>query len=97
MTPLHWQLMLHYYAIAEPYAEQNPGHANSLAVKEYRHELETWGLIKFDPTSGSNYRATERGEFLVDHLTKIPLPLPVQEWRMPSCSISSNKLGSENG
>lgn len=81
MTPLHWQMLLHYYAIAAPYAESDPGHANSLAVKAYTAELLQDGLIRADETSGSGYRATERGEVLVDHICN--LPLPMQEWRMP--------------
>jgi len=82
MTPLHWQMLLHYYAIAEPYAASNPGHANSLAVKACTKELIERDLIWADASSGSGYRATERGEFLVNHICG--LPLPISEWRMPA-------------
>ncbi len=82
MTPLHWQMLLHYYAIAEPYAADNPGHANSLAVRAYTQELLDEELIRRDQKSGSGYRATDRGEALVDHIVNLPLPEKV--WRMPA-------------
>ena len=84
MSPLHLQILLHYYAIAEPYAANNPGHANSLAVKAYTQDLIDKNLILADATSGSGYRVTERGEFFVSHICS--LPLPVSGWRMPSHS-----------
>lgn len=84
MTPLHWQMLLHYYAIAEPYAAHDPGHANSLAVKDYTDELLESDLIRHDPSSGSGYRTTDRGEAMVDHIVNLPLPEKV--WRMP-CSV----------
>jgi hypothetical protein len=84
MTPLHWQMLLHYYAIAEPYASGHPGHANSLVVKAYTADLLESELIRPDPTSGSGYRATDRGEALVDHITNLPLPEKV--WVMPAAT-----------
>lgn len=88
MTPLHWQMLLHYYAIAEPYAATNPGHANSLAVKSYTEWLIDNDLIKIDVSSGSGYRATERGEALVEFICNLPLPARI--WQMPSLSLPSH-------
>lgn len=82
MTPLHWKMLLHYYAVAEPYAANNPGHANSLAVREYTQGLLEDGLIRRDGTSGSGYRTTDRGEALVEYI--INLPLPQKVWKMPA-------------
>lgn len=87
-SPLHWQMLLHYYAIAEPYAQDRPGHANSLAVKAYTEQLLKDNLIRPDETSGSGYRVTDRGEVLVEYICN--LPLPVQEWRMPLLTNKSD-------
>lgn len=45
MTPLHIQLLLHFYAIAEPYAKHDPQHAESSAVRDYTENLVMMGLI----------------------------------------------------
>lgn len=81
-TPLHWQMLFHYYAVAEPYAANNPGHANSLAVRAYKETLVDNDLIRTDPSSGSGYRVTDRGEVLIAHVLNLPLPEKV--WRMPA-------------
>lgn len=79
-TPLHWQMLFHYYAIAEPYAIGNPGHASSLAVQAYTKALVDDDLIKIDPTSGSGYRVTDRGDALIDYVLRLPLPEKI--WRV---------------
>lgn len=81
MTSLHWRLLLHYYAIAEPYAARDEAHANSPTTRSFTEQLVEWDLIVIVPTSGSGYRATARGEALVDFICN--LPLPEQIWRMP--------------
>lgn len=68
ITPLHIQLMLHYYAIAAPYAEHDPAHANSVATRDYTDELIMWDCIAKDNNSPSGYRATNKGHAWVDRL-----------------------------
>lgn len=77
MTPLQIRMMLHYYAIAK-YGERDHLHANSPAVFEQRGYLIRDGLIEADETSGSGYRATDRGVAYVELLCQ--MPLPIQKW-----------------
>lgn len=84
MTPLHIRMMLHYYAIATPYAEHDPFHASSIAVAEYRGHLIQSGLIEEDLKSPSGYRSTARGRAYVEALCD--MPLPIQKWVMPSAA-----------
>jgi hypothetical protein len=81
MTPLQISMMLHYYAIAAPYAQNDPEHANSPAVFEQRGELMRDGLIKPDVESRSGWRATPRGTAYVDALCR--MPLPICKWVTP--------------
>lgn len=81
MTPLQIVMMLHYYAIAEPYAYRDPCHANSEAVRKQRDRLVSFELIEPDPNSRSGYRATERGVAYVEALERTPLP--IKKWVMP--------------
>jgi hypothetical protein len=93
MTPLHWQMLLHYYASSAPYAEENPRHANSPAVTEYKAQLAEWGLIEWRDGIPS---ATARGHAFVRHITS--LPLPECRWFIPervSSPLSSNHRGTE--
>lgn len=65
MTPLKLQMMLHYYAIAAPYAEHWPEHANSIAVQVQREELVEAGLLQHKPISPSGYTPTLQGRVLI--------------------------------
>jgi hypothetical protein len=75
MTPLHIQLLLHFYAIAEPYAKHDPQHAESSAVRDYTENLVMMGLIYPDRISPSGYRATECGEAFIKRLLATPIAL----------------------
>lgn len=79
--PLKIVMMLHYYAIAAPYAEYDPAHRESQAVAHFRDELIRDGLIEADPASPSGYTATERGRVWVDMICDTPLP--IQKWSPP--------------
>ncbi len=72
MTPLHIQLLLHYYAVAEPYAKGTP-HGDSGAVKEYREQLIRRGLLFVDAGGASGYRTTLIGDMLVKAITSIEI------------------------
>lgn len=82
MTPLHITMLLHYHAIAEPYALRNPTHATSPAVREFREQLLKWDLIHEDD-GPSGYRTTERGKTYIDGLCNLPLPISVTTWKIP--------------
>lgn len=71
MTVLQIQMMLHYYAIAEPYAMRDPEHANSIAVHEQRYKLYEWGLIMPD-NSPSGWYPTELGRKYIEELKAMP-------------------------
>lgn len=81
MTPLQIKMMLHYYAIAEPYAKDDPDHACSRAVFEQRGFLIRENMIVEDCAADSGYRVSPRGEAYIDALCKMPLPMSV--WVMP--------------
>lgn len=81
MTPLHIQLMLHYYAIDEPYAKGDPAHANSDAVRKYRAFLIGENMICPSSSSGSGYEATDRGRAYVEALCAVQLP--IIKWVQP--------------
>lgn len=84
MTPLQIRMMLHYYAIAEPYAADDPRHGHSAAVFEQRQSLVDASLIETDEHSGSGYKATDRGVAYVEALCA--LPLPIKKWVMPDAA-----------
>lgn len=71
MTPLMIQMMLHYYAICEPYACRDQVHANSIAVSQQRHQLYKLGLLI--PDDGpSGWYPTEAGRDYVERLKQVP-------------------------
>lgn len=67
-TPLHVNLLLHYYAIAEPYPHP------SLAAAGYTLELVALDLIRPDGASHSGYKATPRGIAHIEGILNLPLP-----------------------
>jgi hypothetical protein len=94
MTPLHWQILLHHYASSAPYAEENPRHANSQAVTEYKAQLAEWDLIEW---RDGVPQATARGIAFVRHIRN--LPLPECRWFIPeppTSTVTSNHNQGEN-
>lgn len=83
MTALHIQMLLHYYAVATPYAENAPDHARSFAVEEYRLQLIDWHMLVRKPNSESGYAVTERARCFIDHILNLPLPIQKTTWSMP--------------
>lgn len=72
MTPLQIQMMLHYYAIAEPYSVHNRTHAQSAAVYGQRQQLIDDGMLSVNIDSG--YTVTEKGQFYIEYLLSVPVP-----------------------
>jgi hypothetical protein len=75
LTPLHIQILLHYYAIAEPYAKDKPAHANSIATITYTQQLVQHGLIYRNEDSPSGYSSTTCGEAFIERLLATPIAL----------------------
>lgn len=75
-TPLEIQMMLHYYAIAEPYACREPLHAGSRAVSEQRGRLLRLGMLEAADMDEwpSGYRVTEKGLVYVKALQSVSEP-----------------------
>ena len=79
-TPLKMQMLLHYYAIAEPYALREPKHANSEAVKEQREELIYEGML--EAVEGyTGYIVTEKARCYIAYILN-NVEYPKQAWIM---------------
>lgn len=74
MTPLQIKMMLHYYAIAEPYSARDLCHANSSAVHEQREFLVNCGMLRINDSSDSGYEVTDKGQFYIEYLLSVPVP-----------------------
>lgn len=74
MTPLHIQIMLHYYACYSPYAEHDTNHRYSEATTRYTQQLVKMDMIEPVPGEPELYRATARGKVYVERLTGIAPP-----------------------
>jgi hypothetical protein len=70
-SPLHINLMLHYYAICEPWNRPSP------AASRYTDTLVRGGLIVADEGSASGYKATPLGVALVEMWCAQPIPIAV--------------------
>ena len=68
MSPLKINMLLHFYAIAEPYHN-----IDAPAQKEALEEFKREGLIYYDVES-QLWRTTTRGDFYVKQLFKIQYP-----------------------
>ena len=68
-TPLHIELMLHYYCSCEEYPT-----ADAPSVIEFTGNLEANDLIKSDYPKKNKYCATEKGEAFVQKICNTPLP-----------------------
>jgi hypothetical protein len=75
MTPLEIKLMLHFYAVAEPYNGPEAGRAVYAEIVTYFMSL---GLI--EPCKHGHH-TTEGGVVYVKALMAVPLP--VQQWVIP--------------
>lgn len=80
LTVLQINMMLHYYAIAAPYAERHPEHARSHVMMMQRSALVSSNMLKADPESPSGFKPTDRGVAYVKRLTHTPLPEQTVSW-----------------
>ena len=77
MPPLGINMMLHFYAIAEPFPR-----IDAPACQELLHAFLSERMIETDSTGGSGYRVTERGLAYVAALEAVQLP--ICKWVQPT-------------
>ena len=77
-SPLDLMILLHYYASPRPYAEHEPAHANSSAVKECTDNFINEDMLYKD--EDGQWRTTERANVFINYLTTIRYP--TQTWVM---------------
>lgn len=71
-TPLEIAMILHYSIYADKrYAEHDPAHSFSPAVKEAHRRLLEKGVLRYEQAI---YRVTERARVYIEKLRTIPLP-----------------------
>lgn len=88
MSSLDIKLMLHFYAICEPYSGPEAG---SRAFDESIAFLSCYEMI--EPCE-YGYRATEGGAMYVDALKAVPFP--ERRWVMPLAAHSTHPSTSES-
>lgn len=82
MTPLHIQIMLHYYCRTDPYAQKEPEHAKSPAVKHYISQLLLADMLT--PSNCENvFVVTEKGKAYIDALKAVKEPVGKTIWVQP--------------
>lgn len=94
-APLYYILLFHYHTTPKPYAEHDPKHASSAAVRMFRNQLiqdnliEPAEIVNHKITTGPNIRqtpgifvSTDRGKAMVKHICNLPLPSIHTEWRV---------------
>ena len=86
MPPLKIIILLNLHTSSAPLIEQMPASvAESQATKNFLKELKEEGLIELarEAEGGDHpFQTTDRGQAYIKALTS--LPLPVQQWVMPS-------------
>lgn len=84
-SPLKIMIGLHYWTTPTPYAEHDPGHANSPAVRDAVQDFINAGMLVERETPGeygSKYEATDAMRVWVEALCSVRWP--VQVWVVPS-------------
>lgn len=82
--PLFIMMMLHYYALPGPYAENEPRHQASTACQKFHEQMVREQLLRRldEPDNyGCGYEITQKGRAYVDALCV--MPLPVAKWVIP--------------
>lgn len=76
-TPLHIQIAIHYLTSCARYAEHDPEHRRSAAVRRYRDELLGAGMLEVVPVSAEHedgYAATDGLRAYMGMLKSVPFP-----------------------
>lgn len=90
-NPLEIQMALHFWTRPTAYAEHEPEHRNSGAVKAILAWYVRDGFLEVIPVNehGETYRATEALGVWVKALCAVPFP--VQKWVIPTVAHSSQQ------
>jgi hypothetical protein len=76
MVPAKIEILIHIHCSPEPWPRKDaPVYQET--IKEFVHE----GLITASRGRGSEWRTTERGAAMIQHLTEVKLPVAV--WVQP--------------
>jgi hypothetical protein len=96
MAPLHILIGIHYASRLCPYAEDEPEHRYSKAVRAYTEDLVCAGMLTPREPDGDDvpehirntaaYTATDGLRMWVDALTDVPLPKLRTAWIHPALS-----------
>lgn len=81
-------ILLHYHTTFTRYADDDPAHADSVAVIEGLEMLLREGMIATSSME-EYYRTTRRGEVFIEHLMHIPFP--EQQWVIPIPTAATEK------
>lgn len=83
-SPLEIQMALHFWTRPTAYAEHEPEHRNSGAVKNILAWYVRDGLLEKIPANehGETYKATDALGVWVEALCSVPFP--IQKWVIPS-------------
>lgn len=72
MTPLHIEIMLHYYAMGDDF---RGGDFSAPAVGEFLEWLDDEKMIYRSLSGHPKFRITDKGRAYVDYLRAVPLPV----------------------
>ena len=94
MTPLHIQIAIHYHCRPCPYAENEPEHRYSRAVRMYTQDFVDAGLliprtpddddVPEHQRNTAEFASTEGLRMFIDALCEISLPKKREAWVHPS-------------
>lgn len=82
MTPLHIQIMLHYYCTVTPYAENDTQHRYSAATIAYTQQLVNADMLT-SSTCKDVYVVTEKGRAYIEALKAVQMPVEKTIWVQP--------------
>jgi hypothetical protein len=86
-SPLKLIILLHYHTTPRAYAENEPDHANSPAVRECVSELLEEDMIH--EVCGDRFTTTDRGRFFIDYLMTIPFPAKKWAIELPTRELDN--------
>lgn len=72
MTPLHLEILLHYYISPDPFPRK------SATISQYTEDLSAKQLLKQSAFNPTVFKVTERSELWIKRA--LETPLPVQRW-----------------
>lgn len=78
MTPLQLSILIHYHSLLGDFRD-----LDAPAVADAMNRFCDDGMIEYYIFNSTKFRITEKGNFFVDYLCTIPLPVSI--WKIPEC------------